>query len=290
MAAIQEIENLRKKLKTLEDKTFANISFTQDIKDGKRKALLKSDLLPEQITFPELMPPKVSKTLQKARELGFKDFDCFRIPGIVLSHGFKPYTPDEIYYATGFRVTNISFGKDAYQHPDTFILIDRRPRMDYKDVLEGKTDGNDPLEPLLERLRKEKKIDPDLETSVPGTSRCGVSVEELYRFVFPKMEKIFGLETEVKRGEIKVRLPILTEFMIFGKYVYPHLNQATTWERIEHKLSGSESDLIPDHFLIAGSSSYNKGDHLNFVSSRPIDRHSDSVAFRPVIVFSSKTK
>lgn len=292
MAAMQEIERLRRKLETLEDKTFADVSFTQDTKDGKRKALLKRDLLPEQITSFELMPPKVSETLQRVRELGFKDFDCYHIPpDIMFSHGFKPHTPDQVYYATGFRIVDINFSKDAHKHTDTFILFDRRQRMDFEDVLEGKTDENDPLGPLLERLRKEKKIDPDLETSVPvpGASRCGASVEEVYGVVFPEMRKIFGLENVEKR-EVKMRMPTLAEFIIFGKYVYPYLNQATTWEWVEHKLSGSESDLIPDHFLIAGSSAYNKGDRLNFVSSRPIDRHSDNVAFRPVIVFSSKTE
>lgn len=135
----------------------------------------------------------------------------------------------------------------------------------------------DSLAPMLSQARKEGRINvPNFVKNVPEGSRFAVSPDEQDQIVFPKLAKILQLTESVAT----VRRPTVMEFNFAGNLRYPHLGKAGTWEWLHDKFANG--------FRLIGGFSYDGG--LAGVRDYWSDARDDSIAFRPLVVFSPKTR
>lgn len=224
----------------------------------------------DQLILPETsLPQEVSDVLQRAKEAGIGVFEVYHLSGVTLSKdsrvGGWDKKPEDWFWK---QIRNGKVSQDAATLPDAWVLVDKTPKPDYKD---GKQMyENDPLKALLKQLRKDKKI--QTIKGIPDTSRFGISHYELFQVILPEIAKVL----EVDKNQ--VRLPKEIEFNVIGNLKHPEWGETNTWEWFEDKFGD-------DHRLIGGDS--DRGG-LADVGHRWFGNRSDFVAFRPLVVVSSK--
>lgn len=224
----------------------------------------------DQLILPETsLPQEVSDILQRAEEAGIGTLEAYHLSGVTLGQDSNvdgwDKKPEDWYWE---QIKNGKVNQDAPKLPDTWILIDKTQKPDYKD---GKQIyENDPLGALLKQLRENKKI--QTIKGIPDTSRFGISHDELSQFVLPEIAKILGAEAS------QVRLPKEIEFSVIGNFKHPKWGKTNTWEWLEDKFEGTRR-------LVGGYSDFGGLASVNCYWSGDRD---GSVGFRPLVVVSSK--
>lgn len=215
--------------------------------------------------------PEIAKTWA---EKGITNFDFYRLS----AHEFKRdgdypgwnVKPEPWFWE---NVANGRISEDATKLEEMLIAIDNTPKPNYDNGRQ--LYQSDPFAPLLERLRKEKKINvPRDLRHIPNTSRFGISPNELTEHVLPAIAEMLGVDSN------HVRLPKEIEFNITGNLFHPEWGNTNTLEWFADKF-GDGSHLF-------GGDSGRGG--LADVDRRWSDFRSDLVAFGPVVRFPSKPR
>lgn len=224
----------------------------------------------DQLILPhKKLSQEVSDILQRAEKVGIKTLEAYHLSGVALTQdanveGWNK-KPEQWYWD---QIANGNITPNSAKLPDSWVLIDKTARPDYKD---GKQlHANDPLGTLLARLRKDKKI--EKIKGIPETSRFGISHDELTQVVLPEIAKLLGIEASA------VRLPREIEFNVIGNFKYPEWGRTNTWEWLIDKFEDG-------HRLVGGCSG---GGGLARVLCVLSDGHDGEIAFRPLVAISPK--
>lgn len=224
----------------------------------------------DQLILPETQIPQyVLDVLQRAEKAGITFFEPYHLSGITLNEDTNvdgwDKKPADWYWE---QIKNGTVSQDAAKLPDTWVLIDRTQKPNYRD---GKQMyEKDPLETMIAGLRKEGKI--QRVKGIPDASRFGISSDELRDHVLPEIAKLLGVEVSA------VRLPKAIEVNIIGNLAHPEWGKTNTWEWFE--------DKFEDTYRLLGGYSVSGG--LTDVGCTWSDSHLDDIGFRPLVVVSSK--
>lgn len=227
------------------------------------KTLSKDQLILSEATLPQY----VSDILQRAEKAGIGVFEPYHLSGVTLTkdsevHGWDR-KPEDWYWD---QIQNGNVGKDAVTLPNSWILIDKTQKPDYKD---GKQMyEKDPLGSIISRLRKEGKI--QKVKGIPDASRFRISHDELTQTALPEIANLLGVEAS------DVRLPKAIEFNVIGNFKHPEWGKTNTWEWFDDSFGDGRR-------LVGGRSGFGG---LTLVSYRWSDAHGDRIAFRPLVVVS----
>ena len=223
----------------------------------------------DQLILPETqIPQEVSNILQRAERSGIDIFEVYHLSGVTLTQDTRiegwDEKPDDWYWG---QIRNRKISRGAAKLSDVWVLVDKTQKPDYKDG--NQLHEKDPFGPLLEQLRKEKKI--QSMKGVPKTSRFGISHDELAQIVLPEIAKLLEIESSA------VRLPNEIEFNVIGNFKHPEWGKTNTWEWFDDK-------FVDGGRLIGGGSGLGGLAHVSNWSGF----HHDSIAFRPLVVVSPK--
>jgi len=123
----------------------------------------------------------------------------------------------------------------------------------------------------------------DFEKRVPAASRFSVSADEQERAVFPELTKALRLSEKIAEGEVVfIRTPKVIEVNYAGNLRYPYLGQANTSEWYSDKYD----EVYDDYRLVGGNSDFGGLASLFYCW---YGAHYSRIAFRPLVVFPSKT-
>lgn len=220
-------------------------------------------------------PQEVLDILQRAERAGLTFFEPYHLSGVTLQQDSTVkgwYKKPEDWFWKQIKMGRIR--QDAAELPGTWVLIDKTPRPGYN--RDKQLHENDPLGPLLERLRRESKIQ-KFEGIIPETSRFGISHDELTQVVLPEIARILGIES------VQVRLPRAIEYNVIGNLKHPEWGEhgANTAEWLQDSFEHSGRCC----YLIGGNPV--RGDLRSVIYDSP-DKRFGSVAFRPLVVISPK--
>ena len=224
----------------------------------------------DQLILPEpRIPQEVSDILQRAEKAGIGVFEVYHLSDVVLEQNSNVVgwnkRPEGWFWD---QIKNGKVSKDAARLPDSWVLVDKTQKPDYKD---GKQMyENDPFGSFLKQLRKDKKI--QTRKDIPETSRFAISHDELTQVVLPKIAKLLEIESS------QVRLPKEIEFNVIGNFKYPEWRNTNTWEWF--------ADKFGDGYRLVGGGSDSGG--LALVYRPWSDRHYGRVGFRPLVVVPTK--
>lgn len=227
---------------------------------------LSGDLL----IFPETqIPQEVSEVLQRAKKRGLTFFEPYYLSGVTLDKDSNVVgwdkKPKNWYWN---QIKNGKISRDASKLPDSWVLIDKTQKPDYKD---GKQMyQKDPLGSIIDNLREKGKI--QKVKGIPEASRFGVSYYELTQVVLPEIASLLGVESSA------VRLPKAIEFSVIGNFKHSEWGETNTWEWFADKFGD-------DFHLVGGYSGFGG---LAYVSDYWSDGNSGHVGFRPLVVVSPK--
>jgi len=223
-------------------------------------------------------PSELFETLKVAEVEGFgKILEPIYFPAVKFKQADKypgwKVKPGEWYWD---EVRDGNLKKNAAKLEGYWGLFDesRRPNYDGgRQMFAG-----DPLAPMLSQARKEGRIIVSVfQESVPEGSRFAVTSDEKEQIVFPQLAKILRLTESVAI----VRGPTEMEFNFAGNLRYPYLGEADTSEQLDDRHIG---------WRLLGGCSEMGG--LAYVYSNwrnwGFDDRWDTVAFRPLVVFSPK--
>lgn len=224
----------------------------------------------DQLILPETaLPQEVSDVLKRAEKAGLTFFEPYHLSGVTLNQDSNVDGWDkkpENWYWKQIKDGNLS--QDASKLPDSWVLVDKTQRPDYKDSKQFHE--NDPFGHLLAKLRKDKKI--QTIRGIPNTSQFGISHDELTQVVLPEIAKLLEVDAS------QVRLPRAIEFNIIGNFKHPEWGKTTTWEWFDDKF-GDASRLVGGNSDVGGLAGVN----LHWSGG-----HRGSVGFRPLVVVSLK--
>lgn len=224
----------------------------------------------DQLILPETaLPQYVLEVLQRAERAGIGVFEAYHLSDFVLDQNSNVEgwnsRPENWYWE---QIRNGRVSQDAPQLPGSWVLIDKTQRPDHEDSRQ--LDKNDPLGPLLARLRKKERI--ENVQDIPSTSRFAISSDELTQVVLPEIAKLLGVETS------QVRLPKAIEFNVIGNFEHPEWGITDTWEWFDEKFGDN-------YRLVGGRSNFGGLANVHYDWS---GLHVDGIAFRPLVVVSPK--
>lgn len=168
-------------------------------------------------------------------------------------------------------MANGRISEDATKLEDVLIAIDSTQKPDYNNGRQ--LYQNDPFAPLLERLRKERKIQvPRGLIHIPKTSRFGISPDELTEHALPAISEMLEVDSN------QVRLPKEIEVNVIGNRSHPEWGQTNTMEWVQDKFEDGRR-------LIGGGSG--SGGLACVVCDWHVNRL-DFFGFRPLVVLSPR--
>lgn len=175
-------------------------------------------------------PPKaLLEFVEITAELGFT-FEPYFEPRVVFTQDSNypgwvvkpnPWLFDQI------RKDNIS--PDAVALTGQWAAMEGFAKPEYAD---GKQlYANDPLTGILEKLRKDKKIEvPDRCSHIPTISRFGTSPDEIDNYIVPVFTDLSQIENQIKAGNAKAGTPSYMVFNYRGNTAHPEWGQTNTSE------------------------------------------------------------
>ena len=252
------------------------------VKDpGPKESILKSSETPveskaililskDSLILPDtVLLKEVSDILQKAEKAGIGVFEAHHLSDVILDQSSNVPGWDkkpEAWYWEQIKTGKVS--QDAPKLPDSWVLIDKTQKPDYKDGRQMYE--NDAFGPIISKLRKDKKI--QSFKGVPESSRFNISHDELTQVVLPEIAKLLGVEAS------QVRLPKAIEFNVIGNLKHSEWGNTTTWEWFADKFGD-------DHRLHGGYSGHGGLAHVHYYWS---DSRCDVIGFRPLVVVPTK--
>jgi hypothetical protein len=213
------------------------------------------------------------QTLERVGGLGFRfeviDYPNKRVTRNSRLTGVK-VKPEDWFFD---QIDAGTVAKDAATLKDTQVIIESAQKPSYRDGRQMYYEGNDPLGPMLMRLRQEGKIAvPSWARSIPSDSRFGVSPREIDTYVIPAFAELIGVDPS------QVSLPREIEFNYAGNLRHPEWGETNTWEWL--------ADHFADASRLVGGNSGDGG--LANVDYGDADDRGGGAGFRLQVGFSSK--
>ena len=186
-------------------------------------------------------PPKaLLEFVERTAELGFT---------------FEPYFEPRVQFSQdsnypGWHVKPVTWLYDQIKRgnvsPDAITLSGNWAAMEA--IQKPEYDGgkqlyeNDPLAPILEKLRNDGKIAvPNWCRHIPSTSRFGVSHDEITKCIVPEFATMAQIEAE------QASVPPYTTFNFRGNIAHPEWGETNTWEWF--------ADSFEDDYRLVGGDS-----------------------------------
>lgn len=170
--------------------------------------------------------------------------------------------PDKWFYD---QIRNGKIGKDATKLKEGWYLADFTPSVDYNNGTQ--VFPNDPLAPLITRLRQEGKIGKN--DSTPMGSRFVITNNEWWNVLLPKLAKELGFKPE------QIRLERAVEFNAIGNLYDKNRGKFNVWEWFDDQFEVSRH-------LFGG---YRVRGGLASVDCPCSGLHHDDIAGRPLVSF-----
>ncbi|TAK95416.1 hypothetical protein EPO05_04320 [Patescibacteria group bacterium] len=170
------------------------------------------------------------------------------------------------------QIQGNNIAKDSATLKGEWVLVDGRPKPTYQNG--DQMYANDPLSPILTKLRKKKsllKSERDIEDYRHKGSRFNVSNDELQS---APVKTALAELLRTTPGDLS--LPRAIEWNVLGNLHHPEWGDTTTWEWFQDerkgggRLSGGRSDVGGLSVVSSNSSGYRDG-YLGF---RPLVRFS----------------
>lgn len=187
----------------------------------------------------EFKIPPLPKIATKKRLKNWEKFrlSLYYLPKEIVTRdkiypGWKEMIQEDWFYDS---IKNGELASDTLTLPGRWILIDNRPKPMFKNGRQRYKDDERFLEPIIEGLRKSKKIDPQgVGVNVSLNSRFGIMPDEYDRLVRPELAKLLDISLK------QIRLPRAIEWNYLSNAFYSKWGETNTWEWFDDR---KEKDL-----------------------------------------------